>query len=604
MGKFPDPDSDTDNEPIGDADEFKDRHNSCTDLPCLLLWIVCLIGFAYTIGYGFANGNLKRLHAGIDEKGQVCGVSEAVDLKPVTYFCAPTLTEVTNGIDTASLMGHAVCLEKCPTAAGETITECPQDRQTSYPTVSKMDYCVPAGADDISTKMAGGFGEAASGGVSSVMKLGESMLKGWPLYIGTFCIAVIMGYAYLFCLKALARPLVFGAIIVVFICLCSLGGILFHQARDVGTNNVMKENFGKMATFTAYTFGTLCFAGAFGIACLLCCCFSQIDMAVIAVQMTTDVMANLPSLLLAPLIKACAKFVSCIILLFGFVYLLSVAHPKQVLGSSVARHFEYNDFEWFLIWYYVFMFGWFMAFMTALYQFSIAYATGEYFYSHNGGDDDERDVGHCNFLEGLGVGLMWHQGTFAFGSFIIAVFSFIQRVIEYQERQNPDNPVARAILCMCYCCVTFCKSFAEFINKNAYIDVALKGHSFCVAAKQALHIMVECAAGMVILNGATYVFQLVGLVLITVVTLVLAEALTQLSMFTDPTSQMFLENPVMVVIVCGLIAFGIAKLFMDVFDMVSDTLMFCLGLEGWKTGGKEPRCVTDAMDQAKSTAHE
>merc|ERR1712205_186762 len=125
------------------------------------------------------------------------------------------------------------------------------------------------------------------------------------------------------------------------------------------------------------------------------------------------------------------------------------------------------------------------------------------------------------------------------------------------------------------CCVTMCKSCAEFINKNAYIGIAIKGDPFCTACRKALKVMIDNAAGMAILNGATFVFQIAGMVLITALCAFIADLICDLSTFTDPASERFLPHPPVTVVVSALIALAMAKIFMDVFDMVSDTLMYC-----------------------------
>ena len=99
------------------------------------------------------------------------------------------------------------------------------------------------------------------------------------------------------------------------------------------------------------------------------------------------------------------------------------------------------------------------------------------------------------------------------------------------------------------CCVTLCKSCAEFLNKNAYIDIAVKGDWFCTACRKAFKVMVENAGGMAILNGATFVFQIAGILLITAITILLTDALCNVETFKDSTGDWFLPNPVAVVIV-------------------------------------------------------
>lgn len=615
-------DDDSDDEYIQSSDQFKERHDSCTDIPCCCLWIVCLMAFFTVMGYGFVNGNLKRLHHGIDNQGRVCGVDPNVTDKPYTFFCASS-SWLAGSLGAAGMnFNNPVCVAACPLqpfglnasdvgVIPGVIPECgwsPNGTSLStvaYKTNVQMNYCMPDSAIHNAAK--GEAVKAISGLVPTLQKAADSILLGWPVYIMMFFMAVFLGYAYLCCLKVFARIMIWLSIIVAFFALALVGGYLLYQAPTIGTNTVMEANFGKFATMMARIVGAACCAGAVGMVCLVCCCAGQIEYAVIAVQMTTDVMANIPSLLVAPVIKAVIKFKVAMFLAIGFVYLLSCAKPKQLAGSAMLRHYEFQDHEWYLIIFYGFMFYWIMAFLTALYQFSVAYATADYFFAVTTDAEGGRDVGCCNLIEALCVGLLWHQGSFAFGSAIIAVFSMIQRTIEYIESQNRDaatgktlNPCVTILTCCCMCCVTMCKSCAEFINKNAYIGIAIKGYNFCTACKKALKVMIENAAGMAILNGATFVFQLAGLLLITACCIFISDAICQLSMFTDPGSKWFLPNPSVTVLVSALIGFAMAKIFMDVFDMVSDTLMYCFGLEGFnKNSPKVPDSVRMAVTEAE-----
>lgn len=625
MSGYHDEDSgESDNEPIQTSEQFKDRHyGNCTDIPCCLLFTLCIAALVGVSGYGYLNGNPKRLHHGIQHDGEVCGVGPNVTLKPYLYFCPPS-NWIGGQLAAAGAIlnsGNAVCVAACPMGppaiAGvpvtdeglipATILECGVLGQstTPYKTTEEMNYCMPDSQIHQTAKNA--IAEGMQSKVASVMKFADSISKGWPVYISVFFLSVVLGYAYLCCLKVFARCMVWVAIVVAFIALSIAGVWLIAGAQEMGTNHVMEKEFGKFATFIAYTLGGLCCAAAFGILTLVCCCCSQIEYAVVAVQMSTDVMANMPSLLIAPIVKAIAKFIVCVILLVGFVWLISTAHPEMVAGTQM-RTFAFEPYQYGMILFYVFMAYWILSFLTALYQFAIAYVTADYYYAVTDFDGD-RDVHCCGIAEGLCVGLMWHTGSFAFGSLIIAVFEVIQRAIEYVNRASTGNPIAKVVTCCCWCCITCCKSAAEFVNKNAYIGIAVKSYNFCRACKKAFEIMIKMAGGMAILNGATFVFQIAGSVLITAICLIIAQLITSFGEFTDPSSSWFLPHPPVVVIISGLLAFGISRVFMDVFDMVSDTLMYCFGLEGFDPrSGKCPPEVKQAFMEAdqlnKENAHE
>merc|ERR1712019_267705 len=96
---------------------------------------------------------------------------------------------------------------------------------------------------------------------------------------------------------------------------------------------------------------------------------------------------------------------------------------------------------------------------------------------------------------------------------LIAALEVWQKAIEYAEQKNHeacDNAIVSCLLCCCLCCVHCCKDIVEFVNKNAYIDIAIASGTFCESARRAVQMIVELGGAMAILNGATFLFTIFG----------------------------------------------------------------------------------------------
>merc|ERR1719401_3138777 len=94
--------------------------------------------------------------------------------------------------------------------------------------------------------------------------------------------------------------------------------------------------------------------------------------------------------------------------------------------AGQTRSFDWTDAQKWMMVFYIFMFFWMLCFTTALYQFAMSYATADYYFSVPYGND-EREPSTCAVCEGYGIGLIYHSGSLAVGSFIIAIFAVIQR---------------------------------------------------------------------------------------------------------------------------------------------------------------------------------
>lgn len=55
-----------------DGMNFENR--KCTDVVCLIIFWLMLIGKFYFFWYGFANGNINKVLSGVDGAGNQCGV--------------------------------------------------------------------------------------------------------------------------------------------------------------------------------------------------------------------------------------------------------------------------------------------------------------------------------------------------------------------------------------------------------------------------------------------------------------------------------------------------------------------------------------------------
>jgi len=86
----------------------------------------------------------------------------------------------------------------------------------------------------------------------------------------------------------------------------------------------------------------------------------------------------------------------------------------------------------------------------------------------------------------------YHFGSLAFGSLILAIVHFLQIVLEIAKKQTEANAPSNKCLeyaINCLRCFMQCiERIVQFINKMAYIQIALRGKNFCNAAKDGFEI--------------------------------------------------------------------------------------------------------------------
>merc|ERR1712096_164363 len=129
---------------------------------------------------------------------------------------------------------------------------------------------------------------------------------------------------------------------------------------------------------------------------------------------------------------------------------------------------------------------WNNAFLIAVGQCAVAGAVGIWFFSH----DDERGKKKC-VRPAVWNCFRYHMGSLLLGSFILAVVQFIRYLMKYFEKQAEvqKNKIMQIVLKIVLCCIPCFEKCIKFLNKNAYIQIALLGKNFCSSAMEAFSLI-------------------------------------------------------------------------------------------------------------------
>jgi len=350
---------------------------------------------------------------------------------------------------------------------------------------------------------------------------------------------------------------------------------------------------------------------------LVCCMCKQICLAIKLNKVAAIFVYNTPSVLLVPMIQALVGVIWCLAWAASAAFLLSQVPEDHVPAGFYTTFAEASGTESTAgkctgpfvngqVWKYAgdlsstsdpcsgnmgnttgmspacwgcfppryivdwrvavsfFSFLWNNAFLVALGQLIIAGACSMWFFTQRE-EKGKKSVVRAS----VWISFRYHLGTLAFGSLVIALVQFVRYALMYLEKQAgaAKNRVIVLALKIVQCCLWCFEKCLKFLNKNAYIQVALMGKGFCTSAKAAFFLIFRNMArfGAVAMLGS--IISVIGIIFITVGTSVAGYFLLK-ALHPEVT-------PILPMVAYAVVSYLVAKLYMNVFGMSVDTMLQC-----------------------------
>ncbi|XP_038640558.1 choline transporter-like protein 2 isoform X2 [Scyliorhinus canicula] len=249
----------------------------------------------------------------------------------------------------------------------------------------------------------------------------------------------------------------------------------------------------------------------------------------------------------------------------------------QCLFAFYGGESYYHRYLILFQFYNVFLFFWLTNFVIALGQVTLAGAFASYYWAFN----KPADLPTFPVFSSMGRALRYHTGSLAFGSLLLAIVQVIRVLLEYidQKVKGAKNKVAQFILSCLKCCFWCLEKFLKFLNRNAYIMIAIYGKSFCASARDAFFLLMRNIIRVIVLDKVTDFLLFLGKLLIVggVGVLGFFFFTNRISMFEDRAPALnYYWIPLLTLIVGS---YFVAHGFFSVYGMCVDTLFLCFYLE-------------------------
>lgn len=609
--------------------------------------MAALGGLGALVHYGKTEGDIRRLFRGYNFTGHLCGVD--VPDKPYLYWCQKNSSlsgaVMLNAIPHLDLL-HPICVQKCPTSASTThvcfreaekvpthVPKASDDDQLGsfyleevtryifavapdYESTTFLDrYCLPKDQHMMAELM-----QALNKHHMTRLLLDVSQISTlWTPLIVAVVVAVLLGYVYIFLLEHFAKLLVNLAIIFIVIVGVCVGSYLVISQWTGGIDGIPNNGDSKWNMWAGIALFLV--AAAFGV--FACCAHESIEVAAGCVESAAECALEMPSLFLEPLLSMTLKIILFILLAYGFLLLASVGKVRHMtLDQFVSRYevpgmpkvggvfrtFQYHEQQQWYFAFYIVVSVWILSITTALSQFVISYSVQLWYFTPCDPNGKKVGVHRCPIWRGYFVGIFYHLGSLAFGAFLVTVL-FIARVVLGALSRVAHHEGNQFLACVLACisvCLKCYESFLEFVNKNAYMDIAINSTPFCTAVENALHMFMSQGVTIAFLNGACWVLTIAGNALITCTgTFVIWTMVRGLWRFNNVESDEYVHDPVLVSAIAGVICLLVSVCFMVVFDTIADTILYCYATEGdRKDKGTQPKEVFYAPEGLRTLMNE
>jgi hypothetical protein len=331
--------------------------------------------------------------------------------------------------------------------------------------------------------------------------------------------AVLISFIFMYTLKCLAGLIVWTSVVGIVLVFAAAGliflynaGVLTSVSSYTGYLSIPTLSGGTSTQYEIYGYISLGISGF--LLLMLICCFSRIRVAVAVCKAAGQFVSHTCSIILVPIfqtILTLGTWGACLIVL---VYLVSCATFTSSSGSVFTSISNYGDSS--LIQFYVFVFGtlWCNAFIQAMGIFVIASACCMWYYSHGPGESPNFPI-----LSSYKMVFRYHFGSLAFGSLILAIVQFLQLAVEAFKKQaessgaNQSKAFEYIINCL-RCCLACVERIVQFINKTAYIQIALRGKAFCESAKNGFEMAWSNPIRFAVVNGVGEIIMFLGKLMI------------------------------------------------------------------------------------------
>ena len=389
------------------------------------------------------------------------------------------------------------------------------------------------------------------------------------LYVTRWAIAGSLAWSFVLAMLFLLFLRLCAGVIVFIIIVIILAGLIVLAVYFKITANKHEEQEDTVysTTMNALFWVFLILAIIWFIFIIVMC--NRIRLAVALIQVTAKYLNSTCCIIFVPFLFFLIIIVWMVywIILSIFIYATGEFDKE---GSRVIASFKWDAKIRYSWWFHLFALFYVVAVIAAFAQFVYSSSACIWYFTSEKGTEDS--VIKKSFKRGF----RYHFGSLAFGAFIVALVRFImvwlesiKKRVESTAGKKSESCCFKCVISCLQCCIGCIANIIEYINKHAYIQIALKGDSFCTAAWEGFALIVRNLGRFSTLAFIGSLFTAIGTIFISISSAIIGYFLiTEVSYFSEKLNSCVL--PVVVFLIIGLV---LGLVTMSIFGISGDALM-------------------------------
>lgn len=486
-----------------------------------------------------------------------------------------------------------LCISKCPSETSYDIGDliCMYDEEANFTNIlPPNEKCwAPYASTDIFYRCIPNFASDTAIAVIDnlnsrdfVSKLVSDVFNSWKVILVAVVGSLVLGLIWLISMRFCSGFFIWFSVWACLLLLCGISTILFvdgQERRDLYFETPPEERLNsdeilyKALLYTSYILIAL---SCIVFLMILCCC-ARIQLAVVVTQEASKAIGSmLIQLLLWPLIP----FIFIVILLVYFVAvaMYAVTTEKPAYENSIFKGYEADNVMRGLLIYHLLGLLWTLNWIIGISQVTMSGAIADWYWSVSG-----KNMKAFPVIRSFGRAIRYHAGSVAFGSLILGIVQLLRLIVLYfvKKMKGYENVAIRGILKFLLLILTCLKKCVEFLNKNAYVMIAIYGYSFCKGARRGFEILASNPLRIVAVKSVNAFNMFIGKAIICLTTTIVSYIYLK-----NYENLYFYFFPVGII---AIFSWAIASVVMTIYDMAVHTILYCFIEDELRNDGSEDK---------------